>query len=215
MLALDQQQGLQIAVAVFPALDDESLEDFTIRLAEAWKPGQKNRDNGAIIAVFLRERKVRIEVGYGLEGAIPDAMAGRIIRGVIAPAFRTGKYVDGLSGAVSAIAAAARGEPVPDREGGARQAIHIGGLVFPLIILLIFGLFSALPAIVSRNRVLHGKHTAGSDLPLWLLLLLGSRGGRRGGGFFGGGGGGGFLGGGGGGSFGGGSFGGGGASGGW
>ncbi len=220
VLALDQERGLQIAVAIFPSLEGEALEDFTIRLAEAWKPGQKRQDNGAIIAIFLRERKVRIEVGYGLEGALPDAAAGRIIRGVIAPDFRQGRYLAGLSDAVSAIAAAARGEPVPDREGAARRAVHVGGAIIPLAILLLVALFSALPMIAGRSRVLGGRRTAGSDLPLWLLLLLGTRGGRRGGrwssggGLFGGGGGG-FFGGGGGGSFGGGSFGGGGASGGW
>lgn len=100
----------QIVVAAFQSLENESLEDFSIRLAETWKIGQKGKDNGVILLIFKDDRKVRIEVGYGLEGALPDALAGQIIQNVIAPAFRDGRYDEGISNAVTAIAKAVQGE---------------------------------------------------------------------------------------------------------
>ncbi len=192
--AIERATSNQFVVAIFPSLEGESLEDFSIRLAEAWKIGQAGRDNGVILLVFLKERKVRIEVGYGLEGAIPDALAGRIIRNVLAPRFRQGDYVGGLLAAIDALDAASRGEfgPVAGPQGRRRPPPDY--LVFLLPGLLFVVMF--LGALARRTTVI----------------------GRRGGGFwwfgpgfgggFGGGGGGGFGGGGGG-------FGGGGASGGW
>ena len=103
VLAISRRSGVQVAVAIFPSLEGEALEDVTIRVAEAWKPGQKSRDNGAIIALFLKEKKIRIEVGYGLEGAVPDGVAGRIIRDVIAPEFRRGDFAGGLAAGADAI----------------------------------------------------------------------------------------------------------------
>jgi uncharacterized protein len=81
----ERATGAQVAVAIFPSLEGENLEDFAIRLAERWRVGQKGLDNGVILLVFEKDRKVRLEVGYGLEGAIPDAVAGQIIRERIAP----------------------------------------------------------------------------------------------------------------------------------
>ncbi|HZN94284.1 MAG TPA: TPM domain-containing protein, partial [Myxococcales bacterium] len=73
------QAGQQIGVAILPSLDGESVEDATIRIAEAWGPGQRKADNGALIAVFMADRKMRIEVGYGLESRIPDSVARQIV----------------------------------------------------------------------------------------------------------------------------------------
>src|SRR6266545_4692711 len=77
--AFDEQTSSQIVVAVFPELPSASLEDFTVRAAQAWRVGRKKLDNGAVLFVFVKDRKVRIETGYGLEGALPDATAHRII----------------------------------------------------------------------------------------------------------------------------------------
>ena len=85
---LGAETSTQIIVATFPSLEDESLEDFTNRMYEAWRIGQKDNDNGVLLAIFVNERKVRIEVGYGLEGALPDALSGRIIRDEFVPQFR-------------------------------------------------------------------------------------------------------------------------------
>jgi uncharacterized protein len=111
----ERTTGAQVAVAIFPSLDGENLEDFSIRLADRWRVGQKGLDNGVIILVFAKDRKVRLEVGYGLEGAIPDAVAGQIIRDSIAPAFREGRYAAGLEAAVDAIFARIDATPVPAR----------------------------------------------------------------------------------------------------
>lgn len=219
---VDEQGKARVAVAIFRSLEGEALEDFTLRLVESWKVGFKSEgDNGALIAIFLDDRKIRIEVGYGLEGQVPDGVAGRIIRQVIAPAFRERQYAQGLIGAVDVINERAGGQPVGDRptrlaEGGrgGQRAVKVGaGAVFIFFLVVMF-ILSSIANAVRRPRVF--GRGGGSSLPWLLLLLLGSGGGggrgHRGGGGWGGGGGGSW---GGGGSFGGGSFGGGGASGGW
>jgi uncharacterized protein len=215
LMKLHREEGLQIGVAIVQSLEGEALERASMAIAEAWQPGFAERDDGLLIAIFLAERRVRIEVGYGLEGAVPDITAGRVIRHRITPAFRQGRYGAGLLDAVNALAAAAQGETVPPPRtgggGGGASATRAAGsigqlLVLGLVLLAIFGRLRA-----GRRRHLGRQGRAGAGLPLWLLLLSGGR--RGGGGGFGGGfGGGGF---GGGASFGGGGFGGGGASGGW
>lgn len=99
----DRTTGNQIAIAIFPDLGGVPITDFTVRLEEAWKVGRKGKDNGVLLLVALRERQVRIEVGYGLEGRITDADAGAIIRQVLAPAFRQGRYAPGLTAAVDTL----------------------------------------------------------------------------------------------------------------
>jgi uncharacterized protein len=184
-----------------------ALEDFTVRAAQKWGAGQKQTDNAAVLFVFTEDRKVRIEIGYGLEGAIPDITAKRIIEDEIVPRFRAGDYPGGAEAGALALMAAARGEYKGTgrtrAEGERRRSVPLGACL-PWIIF--FGIFFVLPWYL---RVRRGFRThTGSG---W----------RSGGGFpviFGGGGGG--SSGGGGGSFGGfsgggGSFGGGGASGSW
>ena len=118
----EQETGHQIAVLTIPSLEGDSLEDFSIRVAETWKIGKKGFDNGAILLVARDDRKLRIEVGYGLEGVLPDAIASRIIREVITPRFRSGDYAGGIDGGVNAILKVARGETLPERApSGARR----------------------------------------------------------------------------------------------
>jgi len=107
---IENETSVQIVVATIPSLEGAPIEDYSIRLAEAWKIGQAGLDNGAIVIVVPEERRVRIEVGYGLEAVIPDGMAGRIIRERMAPAFRDGDYYLGLLSAVEGIDLAARKE---------------------------------------------------------------------------------------------------------
>jgi len=103
-LALYERQTTnQILVVTFPRLEGESLEDFSIHLSEAWKPGQKDKDNGVIFLIFKEDRKMRIEVGYGLEGVLPDALAGRIIQQVVVPYFKKGDFESGILSGVQAI----------------------------------------------------------------------------------------------------------------
>ncbi len=105
LAAYDRATGNQIAIAIFPTLGGDPIDDFTARLEEAWKVGRRGQDNGVLLVVAVRERAVRIEVGYGLEGRVTDAQAGAIIRRDIAPAFRAGDYAGGLNAAVDSLIA--------------------------------------------------------------------------------------------------------------
>ncbi len=193
---IDRETSTQIIIALFPSLGGDDLEGFSMRLAEAWRPGTAERDNGLIILVFTGDRRVRMEVGKGLEGVVPDILAGRIIRDVIGPRFRAGDYAGGLAAAVEAVHQASRGEYVPPK--AARNplspwvaAVILLGFVGLVVMLLKLSRRLGGPAIYGGRH--HGP---------W------GTGGFGGGGFDGGGLGGGFSGGGGG-------FGGGGASGSW
>ena len=106
----EQETTTQVAVVTFQSLEQESLEDFSIRLAEAWKIGQKEKDNGVILLIFKEDRAVRIEVGYGLEGVLTDAVSKLIIENEIVPRFRQGKFDEGIEGAIDAILSATKGE---------------------------------------------------------------------------------------------------------
>jgi len=106
----EQKDSTQIVVLTIPSLADDSLEDFSIRVAEAWKIGQKGTDNGAILLIAKNDRKMRIEVGYGLEGTLTDLMAGRIIRDVIAPRFKMGQFDQGITEGVAAMIDVVKGE---------------------------------------------------------------------------------------------------------
>ncbi len=216
----------QIVVAVYPKLETSStVQDYTYRIAESWKVGQKDRRNGAVLFVFIADRKIFIQVGYGLEGALPDAMCRRIIAEEIAPKFKTRDYTAGLVAGVDAMLRASRGEytgsgrVAGDRATAPRSSA--GGWLFAGLLLFLF--LGVIPRLLGRGAMYSrsGRSTGGmGDMLLGGILgsLLNSR--RGGPGGFGGGsdrdrGGGGFGGGGGGFSGGGGSFGGGGAGGDW
>jgi uncharacterized protein len=198
--AFEKETSTQVVVAVFPELPSPSMEDFTVKTAEAWKAGKKELDNGAVFFVFVKDRKMRIEVGYGLEGALPDALAGRILDEQVRPRFRTGDWAGGLEAGIEGILAATKGEyqAAPPRPNGPP-------LVPLLILLVVILLFLSLAARGSRGAVAGRTYSRtgwrGGGWGGW-------GGGGSWGGGFGGGGGGGFSGGGG-------SFGGGGASGSW
>ena len=100
----------QIVIATFSSLDGESLEDFSIHLAEKWKVGTKKNDNGIILLIFQKEHAVRIEVGYGLEGILPDIKADQIIRDEIVPAFKEGDFDRGILNGINAIIKTTKGE---------------------------------------------------------------------------------------------------------
>ncbi|HET7711778.1 MAG TPA: TPM domain-containing protein [Thermoanaerobaculia bacterium] len=205
LAAFEQRSGAQFIIYLFRSLEGEAIEDFTIRCAERWKVGNKKYDNGVILFVFAQDRKIRLEVGYGLEGTLTDAFSSRVIRESIGPRFRTGDYAGGLNAAADAIIARVEGkeapvEPVRGPAGTTSVAIDP---IFLLIIIVVFFLF-----ILPMLR--RGGGCSGCFLP----MLPGGGGGITygGGGWSSGGGG---WGGGGGFSGGGGSFGGGGATGGW
>jgi len=107
--AHEDKTSNQIAVLTLPTLDGESVEGYATRVFEAWKLGQKGKDNGVLVVVVPNDHKMRIEVGYGLEGTLPDVAASRIIRNVMTPAFKAGDYDKGVSEGVAAIVAQLEG----------------------------------------------------------------------------------------------------------
>ena len=111
LASFERDTSNQIVVAVFPTLQtDSSLEDYANRVFRAWGVGQKGRNNGAVLFVFIGDRRMRIEVGYGLEGVLPDAICKRIIADEMTPRFRQRDYAGGLGAAINAMIAATRGE---------------------------------------------------------------------------------------------------------
>ena len=110
LAALETSDSTQIAVLTVPTLEGDSIEDFSMRVAEGWRLGQKRIDNGALLVIAKEDRKLRIEVGYGLEGKLTDALSGRIIRQVIVPRFRDNDFAGGVEAGVDAMIAATKGE---------------------------------------------------------------------------------------------------------
>jgi uncharacterized protein len=236
---LEAKKGSQIAVLIVPTTQPEEIEQFGIRLAEAWKLGRKGVDDGAILIVAKDDRRLRIEVGQGLEGALPDAIANRIITETITPHFKLGDYDGGIEAGVDRMISVVNGEPLPEPD---RKWEHRSGFGhwLPLLLVVVFvasgvlrALFGRLFGSVATGGLAGGLAWAlshvlpigvGAGVVAFLFTMLAgstSRGwsaGRGWGGGFGGGLGGGFGGGGGGGggfSGGGGGFSGGGASGSW
>jgi uncharacterized protein len=206
---LQKKTGAQIAVVTLQSLEGGEIDDFTNRLYERWGVGQKGKDNGLMFLAAMKDRKMRIEVGYGLEGAIPDSKAGRIRRDIITPHFKTGNPGQGIVLGVAALSqevakeygvkltgSASRYRTTYSRSSGDRTGTSVGRKGNPILRLILIVCF-----IIFAIRHPH--------LAMLLLLSGGRGGGYQSGGF---GGGGGFSGGGG---FGGGMSGGGGSSGGW
>jgi len=199
-----------MVIAIFPSLEGESLEDFSIRLAERWRIGDKKLDNGVILLMFVQERRIRLEVGYGLEPVLTDAVASQIIREQIGPRFREGRWADGLMSAVDAVFARIDTKGASAPRPPQRHAFGVSPLTLGLLV--VFGLVALMliREAASRSGPQRNAYSAGGRRgwgppPVFFPPMGG--GGRWGGGG-GGSGGGGFSGGGG-------SFGGGGASGDW
>lgn len=198
----EKQNSSQVVVAIFPKMESpSSVQDFVHRMFINWKIGQKGKDNGVLLAVFVQDRKLWIEVGYGLEGALPDARAKRIIEDEITPNFKSGNYDGGLQAGVNAILQSIRGEYKGSGRTVAqnRNRRNQGPGLVPILIIAFF-VISALARIARSRGTVYRRTGWGSSWTGW------------GGGW--GGGGGNWGGGGSGGSFGGGFSGGGGSSGG-
>lgn len=144
----EQETTNQIVVAIFPSLEQESLEDYVNRLFENWKIGQKVNNNGVLLAVFLQDRKVRIEVGYGLEAKLTDALSSRIIRNELAPPFRNQQYAAGIRAALVAIQQAIAGEykPAVPADQPQEETPFSPGTLFFLALIVLYLLYRA------RNR---------------------------------------------------------------
>ena len=135
----EARKGSQVAVLIVPTTQPETIEQYSIRVAEAWKIGRKKIDDGAILVVAKDDRKLRIEVGYGLEGALTDVTAKRIIDEVITPKFRSGDFAGGISDGVNRILRVVDGEPLPAPTQRQQNSGLLSNLD-PFNPLLIFGL---------------------------------------------------------------------------
>jgi uncharacterized protein len=210
LVALDDSSSNQIAVVLIKTLNDRPVEEYATKLFREWGIGNKKTNNGVLILAAIDDRKVWIEVGYGLEGAIPDITASEIYRNLIVPAFKRQNYYEGLDNAVDALAKAAVGEYKVARKKNSSKPGGGGSIITFLVILAIVLLFVGGGGFGGGGRRRRtGLDGLAEGLLLGSLLNGGNSRGGWGGGGFGGGGGGGF------GGFGGGSSGGGGAGGGW
>lgn len=223
--AFENRKGSQIAVLIVPTTQPETVEQYAIRVAEAWKLGRKGVDDGVLLLIARNDRALRIEVGYGLEGAIPDAVAKHIVSEIITPHFKQDDYYGGIRAGIERIIKVIAGEPLPEKkssrskgEGGSGDwlaigfvlAVVLGGAMRALLGPFVGGLVAGSVAVVVAWLLFASLLMAlVAGLLVFLFTLLG----RHGGGGWSSGGGGGFGGGGFGG--GGGGFGGGGASGRW
>ncbi len=183
-----------MVVAIFRSLEGESLEDFSIRLAEKWRIGQKGLDNGVVLLVFAADRKLRMEVGYGLEPVLPDAVAGQIIREAITPRFREGRYAAGLEAAVAAVFARVEGKPATGARPAGRGAPGTDWSTWLPVAFLLFVIVSLALNTAWRARHAHHAYTAGPrgwyrpSVPIFFPPMGGGGGGGGDGGFSGGGG---------------------------
>jgi uncharacterized protein len=208
LASYEDSTGNQFAVLIIPSLRGEVLEEYSIRVAEENGIGTRQNDNGLLVLIAIEEHEIRIEVGYGLEGAIPDATTALIRENEIAPRFRQGDYFGGLQAGLRALMLAGAGEYRAEPKSNAPEGFGIGGIIVAIIAFIIISQ-------ITRGGRGRGGGGGGSVLP-WIIAAnsigrgwggRSSGGGWSGGGSFGGGGGGW--------SGGGGSFGGGGSSGSW
>lgn len=179
---LERATGAQVAVLTVPGLGDAALEEYSLRVAETWGLGGAERDDGVLFLVARDDRKMRLEVGYGLEGTIPDILAGRILDNAVRPRFRAGDFDGGVTAGVDAVARLIGGEsaeavvPEPAPRGG---GFELAGCA-PMLLWIVM-IFFVLPLVFGRKK----RRFRVFGVP---LVLGGFSGGRSGGGGFSGGG---------------------------
>ncbi len=156
--AFEAEKGAQLAVLIVPSVRPETIEQYGIRVAETWKLGRRGVDDGALLLIAKDDRELRIEVGYGLEGALPDAIANRIIDEIIVPRFKRGDFYDGLDAGVTAMINVIHGEPLPPPS---RRAAASGKYDIEFLLFMGFGLVVVVGGIL---RVVLGR------LPAALLM---------------------------------------------
>jgi uncharacterized protein len=171
---LETRKGSQIAVLIVPTTDGEAIEQFSLRVAEAWKIGRKKVDDGALLVIAKNDRRLRIEVGYGLEGALTDATTKRIIDEDITPKFKSGDFAGGVSAGVDRMVRVAEGEKLPDPEPPHwqdSQSFNPEDLFNPFLIIPAIFFGGLLRSLVGR---LLGSAAAGALTALIAWFLVGS-----------------------------------------
>jgi uncharacterized protein len=148
--AFEEKKGSQVAVLIVPSTAPEAIEQYSIRVAERWKLGRRKVDDGAILIVAKNDRALRIEVGYGLEGALNDAVSKRIVSEVITPRFKEGDFYGGISGGVDSMISVIQGEPLPASTGTASGFSGNYRQIGPIFFMLAFGIGAVLRSVLGR-----------------------------------------------------------------
>jgi uncharacterized protein len=151
--AFEDRKGSQIAVLLVPTTQPEEIDQYSIRVAEAWKPGRKKVDDGVILVVAKNDRKLRIEVGYGLEGVLTDALSRRIREETITPLFRQGDFAGGIDAGVDQLIKVIDGEPLPPPDRRWRNSNETGKSLAPLGNSLPFLIFAVIIGSVMLRRI--------------------------------------------------------------
>lgn len=141
LTAFEKTKGSQVAVLIVPTTQPEAIEQYSIHVAEAWKLGRKGIDDGVLLLIAKNDKALRIEVGYGLEGVLPDAMAKRIIEEIIVPKFKEGNFVHGIDAGVEAILGLIEGEPLPPAQAirGTSDSVSMDSFIPILIGFIVLG----------------------------------------------------------------------------
>jgi uncharacterized protein len=165
LASLEKEESTQLAVLTIDSLQGENLEEFSLKVVEKWRLGQKGLDNGVLLLIAKNDRKLRIEVGYGLEGVLTDLTSGRIIRDIITPQFKNGNFDQGVIDGVSAMIAAVRGEFSTQSaiSAGKQSADDLSGFV----VFLLFILFNI-------GRILGRNTMAAASLSAVIAPVIGS-----------------------------------------
>jgi uncharacterized protein len=164
----EEQTTNQISVLIIPSLEGDNLEDYSIRLADKWKIGQKGKDKGVILLIVKKDRKIRIEVGYGLEAVLPDGLAGSIIRDEIAPLFRKNRFFAGINRGTDAImkATSPAFRPTTPKVKTAPSSWSLGD-IFSLLFIWCFVILSFIVAVKQYRRLRWEKSRGITHLSFW------------------------------------------------
>lgn len=170
--AFDDRKGSQLAVLIVPTTQPETIEQYALRVVEQWKLGRKKVDDGALLLIAKNDRKLRIEVGYGLEGALNDATSKRIIDEIITPKFRSGDFAGGISDGADRILKVIDGEPLPaPKPEGELPDLGLISEYFPFLLIVVLvggGIFRAI-----FGRLL-GSLVAGGGVAFFIWFFLGA-----------------------------------------
>lgn len=170
--AFEDRKGSQLAVLIVPTTQPETIEQYALRVVEQWKLGRKKVDDGALLLIAKNDRKLRIEVGYGLEGALNDATSKRIIDEIITPKFRSGDFAGGISDGADRILKVIDGEPLPaPKPEGELPDLGLIGEYFPFLLIVVLvggGIFRAI-----FGRLL-GSLVAGGGVAFFIWFFLGA-----------------------------------------
>lgn len=163
----EARKGAQLAVLIVPTTEPEAIEQYGIRVAEAWQLGREKVDDGALLIVAKDDREMRIEVGYGLEGALPDATANRIIEDTVAPLFRQGDYYGGINAGLDQMMRVIEGEPLPEPDQRWQGRPDFFGML-PVLLMIVLIASSMLRAMFGRAL---GATLTGGGVGLLAFLL--------------------------------------------